>query len=496
MSKILKMTCAVLSAVTVSSLFAGCADKQANITTTVPPQDTTVQSTTEGKLLPDLPEDADFGGHEFVFLITGNTENNWKKNDFFAESENGEAINDARYMRNTYVEDKYNIKITTVENYGGDAGTGPGFQAIKKSVLAGDYSYDAGMIKGYDTCTLASGGFLTDLNDLPYLDLSQPWWDQKANKDLTIKGKMFYTTGDISTADNDATYAILFNKKLVQEYSLPNPYELVSNGTWTMNKFAEMAKSVSKDLNGDGKYDKNDLYGAIVWDDTMMGLVNAAGEKCCTIDDEGQIQLTFYNDRVQKMFEEYTSVLFDKTVTYAYQRVSYDLTDPIAMFSGNQSLFFLQMLDMVSNFRNMETDFGILPWPKLEESQAEYGHTIGSWHSVFMCVPAVMENPERTGIILEALAAESMYTVTPAYYEKTLIGKFVRDEDSRAMLDIILSTRVYDLGWYYQIGGYNEEIMHLFRNYKSDFLSMYEKCLSKAEKNIQKINDAFSESMG
>ena len=94
--------------------------------------------------------------------------------------------------------------------------------------------------------------------------------------------------------------------------------------------------------------------------------------------------------------------------------------------------------------------------------------------------------------MLEALACESYKTVTPAYYEKTLVGKYVRDEESADMIDIILSTRVYDLGWFYQIGRYNENIMNLFRQNKTDFTSMYETYKSSALAKIEEINEAFA----
>ena len=49
-------------------------------------------------------------------------------------------------------------------------------------------------------------------------------------------------------------------------------------------------------------------------------------------------------------------------------------------------------------------------------------------------------------MILEALASESRRTVIPAYYEVSLKGRTVRDEESQEMLDLIFSSRVYDLG--------------------------------------------------
>ena len=93
------------------------------------------------------------------------------------------------------------------------------------------------------------------------------------------------------------------------------------------------------------------------------------------------------------------------------------------------------------------------------------------------------------------MACESMYTVTPAYYDVQLEGKMIRDEESSDMLDIILSTRLYDIGATYQIGGYNEKLMDMFRFNKKDFASMYSKYEAKAQQDIDKVNDAFAEVM-
>jgi hypothetical protein len=162
------------------------------------------------------------------------------------------------------------------------------------------------------------------------------------------------------------------------------------------------------------------------------------------------------------------------------------------MFANNQALFFAQLLDLVSYLRDMQTDFGLLPQPKLTEEQTEYYNTIGSWHSVFLCIPAVQQNVERTGVIIESLAAESMNIVTPAYYEQTLVGKYVRDEESVATLDIILATRVYDLGWFYAVGGYNVTCMTIWRQEQNNFSSLYKAVERVALKSLDKINDAFA----
>lgn len=451
--------------------------------------------TEQNEVVPDLPENVNYNGTDFVILITGNTENNWQKNDFKADEQTGEVLNDARYVRNTIVEETYGVKLKTIEEYGSAKGEGSGYQLVMRGVMAGDTTYDACMINVYDISNLACSGYLYDLNSLPYIDLSKPWWDQKANEDLSILGKMFFTTGDISTADNDATYCILFNKKLVDDYKLESPYEIVKAGKWTFDKFTEMGKHAVADLNGDGVYDKEDSFAAIVWDDTIMGAVNGSLEKCGYVDNDGKIQLSLYSEKIVDVLKKYTDFVFNKELCYQYQRVSYDITDPINMFSNDRAMFFMQMLDLTSYFRDMETDYGILPYPKYNETQTDYGHTIGSWHSMFLCVPSLVKDIEMCGVILEALAFESMKTVTPAYYDKTLIGKYFRDDESIEMLDIILSTRVYDLGWYYQIGKYNDEILYMVYNGNPNFSSMYATHETVAIADIERINGIFAENI-
>ena len=449
------------------------------------------------KILPDIP-DADYGGHQFNILLSINGEFSnsgggmW--NDFIAEVETGDTINDAIYARNVYVEEKYNVKLNVIEATAGDTmERGAAQKLLKNSVQANDNAYDAALLSGYATCQLASGGFLMDMNNMAPLDLTKPWWDQKANRDLMIKNKMFYTAGDISNVTNYATYAMLFNKQLIQEYGLEDPYALVRNGQWTYSKMIEMAVQISGDLNGDGKYDFEDLYGALVWDDTMMGIVNSIGEKCAVVNNNGEIELSLNTERVISVFNTYTDYVFDKTKALTYQRQDWDGAKSTNMFSNNQSLFWIQIMELVIRLRAQEINFGVLPYPKLEASQENYYSTVGSWHSGFICVPLAQEDSARTGAILEALAAESKYTLRPAFYDISLKGKYVRDEESEEILDLIFDSKIYDLGWLYQIGGYNERIMDLLRNFKNDFASMYDKNLSKAEKDIDKINLAFDE---
>jgi hypothetical protein len=443
------------------------------------------------KILPNLP-DTSFGGHVFNIMISGNMGADEHANIFFFDGFSiGDIIPEAIIDRNRSVEERFDITIATTVT--GDNSSGQ--NAFRRSVQSQDFAYDAAILGAYAASGLASEGMLADLNAVSWLDFEKPWWDQKAVQDLTILNRLFYMTGDFNTINNDWTYAILFNKELADDYELECLYEHVRNGTWTVDKFGEYTKRVSVNLSGGDRMGRDDRFGALIWDDSMMGIINAAGERCAIINADGEIELTLFSERTLSMFNKYTEIVFDRSVAFAYQRVGEVSGE---MFANNQALFDVKTLYEVSNQRGMEIDFGILPYFKYDEAQENYYHTVGSFHSVFLAVPMNQGGTdlERTGAILEALAAESHYTVRPAYYDRSLIGKHARDEESTEMLDIIFAARVYDVGWFYQFGNYNEEIMNLFRRYSSNFVSMFDIREAAAQRVIDRINGMFAEVLG
>ena len=486
-----------------------CGDASGSETAETNPADTETQTaavTEETREYADLPE-KDYAGAEAKIFIAYNVEGGTvnfgvSKNEFGAHEENGDVVNDARYKRNTIVEEMFNVTISDYDFNSDQNQTVAHDSArtyVDKLIMAGDNDYAFMLLPGYTVCKMAQEGSLQDLYSMEYLDLEKSWWDQKANADLTIMNRLFYTTGDISTADNDATCTVLFNKVVAEDYDLPDIYQLVLDGKWTLEQFYTLCNDVSRDLNGDGKYDETDQYGAMVWDDIAMAVVNSTGDKCASTDDAGNVVLTLNNERTVNALQKYVEFGRDTSQCFQYQR-AVDASDTVAinMFSGNQVLFFMQLMQIVPKLRDMSADFGIIPFPKYDEVQDSYYNTVGSWHSVFFCMPMGTADPEMSTIVAEALACESKYTVTDAYYDVNLKTKAARDEQSAAMLDIIFDTRVYDLGWYYQFGGYNEAVMNLVRlnNKEQEFASMYEKKLKSAQKIVDKVNTAFAEYEG
>lgn len=435
---------------------------------------------------------ANFDGYNFNIFV-----HNTITNDFDAEDITGEPINDAMYQRVTTVQDNANCKIEAIIV---TADNRAGHKPLGISVQAGTNDYDLACLSAYSSCNALISEYLQNLNNVPNLDLSQPWWDQYSVEDFTFKNAVYQVTGDISIGDNKSTYVIYFNKNMAADYQLQNMYDMVNNGTWTIDNFRSLAEVVDSntDYDNDGNHvnDPDDIYGIYIWDDIMMGIVNASGIKCCTIDKDGTLGVTLFSEKFVDAFNKFTTYAYNKDITCAYQRNGYAADYGMIAFRDSRALFLMQHLGTATEFREMEDDFGILPLPKYDENQDRYYNSAASWTLSLYSVPKNSFNTEelaRTGYITQALAYESLYTLTPAYYEQTLQSKVSRDEDSSRMLDLIFSTRTYDFGWYFEIGTYNEAIMNLLRSYSDDVSSMYKKFEKIATKTLTKYNEKIQE---
>jgi len=483
-----RIICLLLAIIMCLSLVACGGDTEV---TTAPVGDAS-ESTDDGAEKPDIPLTYDYEGYEFNFLSAGNGENS----ELGYEEESSIPLDNAQYKRRMKMEQDYNIEIEEELESAYSSGGGPGFKKISNQVNSGDYTYDLALIAGYDVSVLAYSGYLYDMASIPTINLEKSWWDQNATDSLTIKGVTFFTTGDLTTTDNRFAYALMFNKTMLSNYNLESPYDIVYNGEWTYEKFGEMVKVVSEDLNQDGEYNEKDRFGLLVWDDSIVGVVNSAGERCCTINDEGVIELTFYNENTLSALEQYAEIAYNEQTALHWQRIGGSLGNTgSTMWVADQALFNATLVGGVISSREMESDFGVLPYPKLTVQQENHYSTVAAYNTPYVCVPLIQEDIERTGTLTEALAYHGQKIVLPALYDVALIGQGTRDEDSEGMLDIIFDNLVYDIGYIYQIGPYNKQLIVYLRDRNENFTSMYDTYKPSANAMLKLINQAYDKAV-
>ena len=131
--------------------------------------------------------------------------------------------------------------------------------------------------------------------------------------------------------------------------------------------------------------------------------------------------------------------------TYFKPAGDFDVTDEQRkLFNNDQLLFMDCSFFYVQQLRSMETDFGIIPYPKYDENQDRYYSRVSYYNAPI--IPVTNSRHELTGAVLEYFNWASSETVIPAYYDTVLYGKVIRDDESREMLDIIFDARVVDIG--------------------------------------------------
>ena len=457
--------------------------------------DAAAETTKEVVKAPELPE-RDYNGTDFVILDRYDPTPgwSWSNRDVVPtdETATGEEINDALFIRNTNVEDKFNLTITHVPVELGQLQS-----KLKAAVMSGNGDYDLVMPNFEIGLSAAQTALTANMADYDPLDLSYPWWNQRMISETGYQGKVFYAIGDVGIMANDATWILMFNKTLHKNQGLENIYQLVKEGTWTMDKFNELCVNVSADLNGDGKFDRYDMYGMATSDNTIFGLLYGANVKFSEKDASGIPQLSLNTERTPSVLEKIMVSMYPpNNVTYNFSDSSGIASPHLVaqeIFEDNRALFYGEVMQCVIRLRGMETDFGVLPFPKYDIQQTNYTNLILGSPASTVAIPISVSDPEKSAIVLEELAYQSMLYLTPAYYEQALRGKYMRDDDSSEMLDIILANRVCDIGYIGNVGSLVSEFVALAKKGKSDFASMYEKREATAQKALDKIITALED---
>ncbi|MCR4906836.1 MAG: hypothetical protein K6A33_12230, partial [Clostridiales bacterium] len=162
------------------------------------------------------------------------------------------------------------------------------------------------------------------------------------------------------------------------------------------------------------------------------------------------------------------------------------------MFNASQVMMLTFALVDINGMREAEFEFGILPYPLYDENQQEYNNLISTGLVSSVSVPVTCKDPELTGATLEAMAFGSTTTLTPAYYDNALKTRYVRDEESGDMLDIIFATRVYDLGFISDWGGAGSLVTNLYYSKSTDLASSWQRIQKVAQKQLDKALEAFA----
>jgi len=435
------------------------------------------------KLYEDLPT-GDYGGMTFSFL---NNISNFAYTIMSAEELTGEGINDAVFNRNQKVEDMLGIKLDEhLESYGDVT------NQMNAAIAAADDTFSCFWNEAGFVAPFATGGKLLNVNEIASLNLAKPWWEGKAMSEIQILDKLFFLVGDIHLMFKESFWMNGYNRSIIDRNQLENPYDVVKEGKWTLDVLKSDMEAAAQDLDGNGTMDGSDLFGVTCYSGCFNALCMASDEVIIARNAEGIPENVVPGDRFYSVVEKIVNTMFTTDAMNTYvcmsgvtKNISQYQDEWHGVFLSGHALFYFEPIGSLKKLRDMDDEFGIVPFPKYDEAQSDYVTYIANYAA--MCgIPVTTPDAERTGVVLENLCAYSYGDLREAYVDTTLNFKYIRDEESKEMLNLILSSGRFNLCDLLSVSTVKDAVSNAATSGNADVASIVAKSSKAADKMLSK----------
>ena len=448
MKRTAKIIAMLLSAIMLIAAFAACAKPDNNGDTTTTDAATNAPETTSGEIQDDLPESLKIND-SVTFLYWEDVE----RPEFFVEEskDDGNIVNTRITERNQKVQERLGVELKWIGTKGNYSNQKNFVETANNSVVSGG-GYDVFCGYSMTAATLAMNGLTQNLLDLKYINFEKPWWPASLTESATVNGKLYFTSGDISTNMLYMMYATFFNKNMfVEEHpdmSISDLYTFVKDGSWTIDKMIELCRNVYKDENANGIADYEDRYGFetidLHFDCFYIGsdlnfLVKNADGSLAVSDDIG-------SEKTIALLEKLCGFFYDSG--FAYTKGTTSKESSAVAFSQGRMMFTVDRVYLASgNTMKDVSDFkyGMLPVPKYNEEQSDY-RTCMAFPYTLYSISVKAKDADAAAATLECLASEGYRRVTPALFEQSMKTRYSDDVDDSLMYDTIRRAVVIDLG--------------------------------------------------
>jgi len=367
--------------------------------------------------------------------------------NFCLQEYTGVTINDAVYERQLELENRYDIDI----EYSSQKSRGDCNTTVITSVKADDDTYDLifnAMTEG--AASLVVQNVLTDMAALPYLNFEKPWWSQTMLDAFTYNDHIYLAVGGASPSYYLSAQVTLFNVEQAKAFGLPNLYDLVTEGKWTVDKMGELMSMSMSDLNGDGTMDAaNDFMPLVLSAECGRSLFVASGGKPILRGEDGSFVMNLASEESIAIMDALRAVFADRTTSVQQESAQFKIQE----FTTGHTMFAMTAM-MFGNMelREMEAMYGVLPMPKRSEEQKDYITCGNPFAPCGMCIPRSASDVEMSALIAEAMGFLGEEILRPAVYNVTIHGKLAQDKQSSDMLEIIYNDIYFDFWAAYEFG--------------------------------------------
>ncbi len=405
----------------------------------------------------------------------------------------GDILDDATYEMNRAVEDKLNCELVffnseiTTDQTGAEA---------QKLVLAGDTTYDVFHLVQWNAAKLASEGIYYNMKNAPYLSLDKPWWNAAYMEEMVVgDNALFALVGDYCVDRTRTLNCVYYNKDMYEDfYKDPDDlYNVVLDGKWTIEKYRQICTDAYSDLNNDGIIDLDDRLGSTVNDyNNIDSFFYAAGLRATKRDSNGIPSFCINNERTVTAVEKFYELVFETDGMYFSGPLYEDDVKNRDKFEEGTAMFLPGFFYTSEAMREMKSDFGIVPFPKLDEAQENY---VSDVHDIIrlMFLPANCQKVDAVCAVLEEMSFIGYHDVLPAYYDVLMKNKYARDDVSAEMLDIIRENCSPDFAHIYDFNSVGYVGRKLIQQKSDNFASYYAEIIPAGEQELAKIIEQYTE---
>ncbi|MBE6637722.1 MAG: hypothetical protein E7618_07990 [Ruminococcaceae bacterium] len=416
-----------------------------------------------------------------------------------AEDVQGNVVDNAVYKRQSILEDRYDV--TFFEKHLADS-YDMAFAMYQTNFITQNDVYDIGKNIMRNAWLATVNGMVIPVSTTKYCDPEQPWYLPHVNSQLEIDGTLFYAYTYEADTILRGMMTVFFNKRILEDnQDLEDPYQLVADNEWTIDKMHEMMTKGAKDVNGDTKWTlEDDIWGMITEDD-MHAPSMWMGAGLRMVEKDPETGMPYFSALANQKFFDILDSIYDYTLMdgvfwNGFSRIGQTteaLTADLQGFNDGHGLFYLAGIYRWEGLTDMVDDFGVLPLPKYDETQELYYSRVCD--GTANCIPFTNPDLDFTSLMLEALAVESLNYYVPAYFEDAIENRFLRDpEQSLDLLRSMQANTILDLGDSIWMSTMREIItFHCFRSQNNTFKSTLDANLgtinSQISGDVEKLGD-------
>ena len=361
----------------------------------------------------------DFQGMNFVFLsrnVAGHAE------ALFSEGDGSTILSEAVYFRQTTVEQRYNIHLEFLI-----ASDSELTNRIQTSSLAGEFEYDVAGIRGNNMVTLATNSMLEDWNKMDCIDLSSSWWYESARKDLAMpNGALYAMDGDITYNSLESAGVMFFNEDILSNYGINNIYEMVANGTWTMEAFLNMVKNTNS-------------HQGYVTSKAQAPMLAARSTGRSVIRNGGQYVFNWNTEKTMSFMDDFLSALNLVTVETSGSNAVRDIfADGNVAFSDNN-------LGKINTMNDINFSLGMAPWPKADAND-EYTASVSASTTLYSIPTSTEARTKIASIIIDGFAEEGQSILLKKYYYPQVLIRYSTTSNMYDCAVLVHKFLSYDIG--------------------------------------------------